>query len=416
MTQYLKYLFPGLLVATACSFFYPSFGLTNVLIVLLSLAWLINGKLKEKLQAFMNNKLALIFCGLPIIYLLSLAWSQNPGAGLSLVEKKLLLILFPLILSTTDVSANLLKKLLVAFVATAIVASIVSTISVGFNYLSSDEAIAVMYFRDEFAVKAGMDIPYFALYLDLAILAVIYLITTTWKDASYGWKLLAFLSAAILVAISLVLSARMPLIALFVLAIAAYGFFIRRYPLYGSISLAVVIIIAGLAFSKLTFIGQRFKEIVDTKWEPPVGIHHNSTNLRIGTYNCSFELLRSNWVTGMGVGDVQPALNECYQTKGYSDVMYLESYNSHSEYLNIWLNIGVVGIGLFLLSLSLPLWRSLRQGNYLYAAFLGLMILSFITECVLERQRGIYLYAFFNSLLAFASPGIKDYKKDEPKA
>jgi O-antigen ligase len=153
--------------------------------------------------------------------------------------------------------------------------------------------------------------------------------------------------------------------------------------------------------SKVESIGGRFKEIFVTAWTPPVGIYHNSTNLRIGVYFCSIPLLKDNWLIGLGTGDVQAALNACYKERGYSDVMYKDQLNTHNEYLNVWLNTGIVGFIVFLATLVIPCRAAYLKHNYFYLSFIILVMIVFLTENVLERQKGIVFYSFFNSLLAF---------------
>jgi O-antigen ligase len=196
---------------------------------------------------------------------------------------------------------------------------------------------------------------------------------------------------------------RTPIISLLFFATLAYGRFWGRNRLIALICLIFSFGVVLYLFSEVPFFKKRFYEIQQTKWVPPLGVHHNSTNLRAGTYYCAASLLKQNWLFGLGTGNVQANLNNCYKSNGFSDVLYLNEYNTHNEYLNVWLNTGFVGFVLFLMSLTIPLLIAIKEGNKLYVAFLILLMLVFLTENILERQKGIIFYAFFNSLFAFNS-------------
>ena len=68
-----------------------------------------------------------------------------------------------------------------------------------------------------------------------------------------------------------------------------------------------------LSITKISFISSRIiTEFQQTELSPPVGKKHNSINIRVGIYQCAFEIASSNFLLGVGFGDVQDELDSCY--------------------------------------------------------------------------------------------------------
>ena len=75
--------------------------------------------------------------------------------------------------------------------------------------------------------------------------------------------------------------------------------------------------------------------------------------------------------------------------------------NSHNQFLQVGVNLGLVGLSLFILTLFFPLFVALRQKNQLYIVFILLFVFSCLTISLLNSQNGTLFYAFFNSLMVF---------------
>src|SRR5690606_5932764 len=118
----------------------------------------------------------------------------------------------------------------------------------------------------------------------------------------------------------------------------------------------------------------RFQELKNTKYEPPVGLHHTSTNIRVGLFICSMEVLKANWVFGTGIGDMHAELNQCYKTNGYSDVLYLQEYNPHNQYLQTLIAMGILGLFSFLALQVLLLRYAFAKTSYVHVAFLVFLL------------------------------------------
>lgn len=140
------------------------------------------------------------------------------------------------------------------------------------------------------------------------------------------------------------------------------------------------------------------------------GAKENLPAVRILKWKCSWDIIKENWIFGVGTGDAQDVLQKKYQDIHFT-VAFEEEYNSHNQFLQTWLGLGILGLFLFLASLFFPLMMAYRQHIYLFIVFITLFSICCFTESFLCRQHGIVFYAFFNSLFAFNS--LKFANKDE---
>lgn len=124
--------------------------------------------------------------------------------------------------------------------------------------------------------------------------------------------------------------------------------------------------------------------------------------IRLSIWKCSLDILKKNWLTGVGTGDEQAALNAAYEKrKFYFATMYNE-YNAHNQYIQEAIAHGVIGLIIFVSCIFLPLITNFRQKiKTVYSIFLISFAFVCLTESMLELSKGIIWYSFFNSLFFF---------------
>ncbi|HEY1193351.1 O-antigen ligase family protein, partial [Flavobacterium sp.] len=101
-------------------------------------------------------------------------------------------------------------------------------------------------------------------------------------------------------------------------------------------------------------------------------------------------------ILGVGPGNIQKKLNDCYSGytyKNYDDYSS-KDYNSHNQYLDIWLKYGIFGLVLFFVFLF---W-GIKNMSLSYGIFLFLIMMSMITENIFDRQVGVVFFTFYNTL------------------
>ena len=148
-------------------------------------------------------------------------------------------------------------------------------------------------------------------------------------------------------------------------------------------------------------IQNRFREIITNTFEKDEKKKvRSSTLVRKKTWSTSLKLVKEKWITGYGTGLSKKVLQEQYKKDGY-DYMYKKNYNSHNQYLQVLLDHGIFGFLILAFFTFGMLYASLKQKEFIYALFLAIMILNFMTESVLETQSGVIFFAFFNTVFFF---------------
>ena len=148
-------------------------------------------------------------------------------------------------------------------------------------------------------------------------------------------------------------------------------------------------------------IQSRFNEIItDTFQKIDQKEGRSSTSTRKKIWSTSFKLIKEKWITGYGTGLSKKVVQEQFKKDGY-DYLIKKNYNSHNQYIQVFIDQGVFGFLLLVFFTFGMLYLSLQQKDFIYALFLVVMILNFMTESILETQSGVIFFAFFNTVFFF---------------
>ncbi|MBN8854815.1 MAG: hypothetical protein BGO55_20070 [Sphingobacteriales bacterium 50-39] len=342
----------------------------------------------------------LLFGGNFIFLALSLLYSSERQQGLAFLVQELPMLLFPFCFFLLDLPDDGKDSLLEKVLLTFWIATLLMTGWVFFNYwrldLLSEFSKASSFntiLRDTAEKVTDKHPEYLSLYLVFALfIAVRQLIRT-----SRTMKLIYGLSIVLFLFLLLLLATRGPILSLLVAAVTVSFLRIRNKAL--KIIVPISLTAALLLLIRFTpAIYSRVLETKNTAFVPPVGLQFNSTNIRAGIYQCSFELIRQHPILGVGAGSDRPMLMACYAQ--FPTEAYQKSYyNTHNQYVNFWLLTGAFSLLLFLGSLVYAIGCNVRTKNYVMIFFCIVMCLSFLSENVLSRQAGVVFYYFFICLM-----------------
>jgi hypothetical protein len=121
---------------------------------------------------------------------------------------------------------------------------------------------------------------------------------------------------------------------------------------------------------------------------------------RFEFWKASIGIIRENWLTGVGTGDMNEAFQQQYQ-KMHSKLAPDQRWRSHNQFLSIIIGFGIFGFLYFLFSILYPPYALGRFSDYFFLIFFIIAILSMIPEDTIESQAGVTFFAFFYSFLLF---------------
>ena len=121
---------------------------------------------------------------------------------------------------------------------------------------------------------------------------------------------------------------------------------------------------------------------------------------RIEFWKASAGIIRDNWLSGVGTGDMNIAFQDQY-LKMHSRLAPDQRWRSHNQFLSILVGFGIFGLAWFLFAILYPPAVLGKFNDYFFLVFFIICMLSMLPEDTIESQSGVTFFAFFYSFLLF---------------
>lgn len=122
---------------------------------------------------------------------------------------------------------------------------------------------------------------------------------------------------------------------------------------------------------------------------------------RLEFWKASRGIIKDNWLTGVGTGDMNEAFQQQYE-KMKSKLSPDQRWRSHNQFLSIFVGFGVFGLLWFLFAILYPPFALGKFKDYFFLVFFIIAMLSMIPEDTIESQLGVTFFALFYSIFLFA--------------
>lgn len=255
------------------------------------------------------------------------------------------------------------------------------------------------YFRTTFEKHVKIHPTYASMFLGISFLFILHFYFKKYAELTIIARIGVILLFIIIILFQALLASRTPFAATFSCALLLSYFQLKRkiiviYLLLGTVATSVLLYLTVPSFAA------RFAEISINNTEVPKEGLGDSFNIRSGILTCSFNLVKEHWLIGIGPGNVQTFLNDCYMNISTS-VYAARDYNTHNQFIGYWAALGILGPLFLLLFIIQPALKGIKNSNYLpltVGLFYGIC---FLTENTLYRQHGIVPFSFFMCLFYF---------------
>lgn len=326
---------------------------------------------------------------------------------LHIVERKESLLLLPLAFAIMAPGfKTLIAGELLYFVVACVISCIAGNADYFYHYFFVNGGLhefSHVRYRIIFESFTGIHPTYMGLYLCFSMCI---LLGADFADTLRG-KIIKYVVIYLLLIFLLSLLAKSPLIALIIIFIH-YGWVRRKELLRYKWTIAGLMGTVAATSYFIPFFRQRLAEIfVLAGGEKGGNVTGNSVSTRKLIWEMDTDLIRHNWLTGIGPGRLLRALEEKYFFFSLSHGYNVGHYDPHNQYFSEWISFGVSGIVLLAAIIVVQFVKAVRQKNYLYLYLLILLSITFFTETFLSRQQGVLFYAVFTSLFFFSIPGLK---------
>lgn len=327
----------------------------------------------------------LVFSSLFLIYFLSILYSEDKMQSFTKIETALSMIVLPLSFflllpdfKITNFFSNVFFKIFI----------ISSSVFCFLFFVSSYKSIGLI--EENRKIISNMPLIgqhpiYASIFLSVSIFFFINLIKK--GNIKYNKVGVLFFSLVLFngVVLFLILSKGVVLSLFFVIFIQIVNIQVFKNFKYGILLITISLLMLLFTYNK------RMNELINVDTYGALNTNL-STSIRLGIYDCSFNIIQSQFFFGYGIGDAQRALNICYSNK--NDILLMHKFNSHNQYLDVFIKTGFFGFLLFLLFIAYNLKCALRTKNNLLLMIVVFYSFVFFTENVLSRQSGVIFFFF----------------------
>lgn len=338
------------------------------------------------------------FLFLFLLYLIGLTYSTNLVYGWKDIGMKVSFAIFPIFFILYDFKIN--GKVIVRIFLMGVFASIMINLFFAIKEwieLSHGIGHNLYYFTGSQFSKI-MHRGYWATYITIGFFFLVITSLESLKEHKKKWIQTALGAFIILIFIYLSASKTAILITSLIGLWILYELYFHLKMKLISIGVILFILIAYVGLSQMNNrLNVRFVEMITATVKPLSEIDVDdpgSTGARRMTWDASLSLIKENFWIGTGTGDIKDELIKRNWKKGYSLVAE-EELNSHNQWLNTQLTIGVLGT-VTLLFIFITNFRIAKKNKFekWRKGVLWILFFSLLTESVLETQVGIMPYGF----------------------
>jgi len=253
---------------------------------------------------------------------------------------------------------------------------------------------------------------YACLYLGVSFLFVFEYFLENFREFTVS-KNIGYASLLIfIIVLQVILASRTPFIGTVISAFILFVIYQKNklYILWAGIGIVVFTV---LLFMLVPSFSARLKEISFENFTLSTSKNADSFNLRTGIYKCSIDIVEENWLTGVGPGNVQAKLDECYG-KISSTVYNERKYDTHNQFLDYWAGMGILAPLSLLFLLLFISYKNLAAKNYIPFCLCILFFASMLTENILIRHHGVVAFAFIMSFYIFTKSHKEELANHKP--
>ncbi len=355
-----------------------------------------------KQELFPDNKALLLFPLYFIIMSFSLIYTENISDGFNLLQRSLSLLFFPIIFLFVKEDASSVKKLF-DFLLLGLIVSFFINLSMALY--------EVFYIIKENITFFDTSLEWVSIVFDAFIEAWHHFITTEFSKSVNP----SYISLYILLVLSYYLKNKLEsktqllvIIVLFVylfllasraayliLAIMSLLLIFNITDKSKKYTMAILFFLGVLVFLNNPHVfdfyanGEDFRKTLETD-------NTAVEQSRLLTWNASFKLIQEAPVLGYGLGDTNEVLIEKYKELNYVH-NFQNRYNAHNQFLQTYLQSGIIGFGV-LVSIFVLLAVRMKRSRNEFSVFLILFI-SLLFESMLVRFNGIVFFSIVIPLL-----------------
>jgi O-antigen ligase len=355
----------------------------------------------------LKNPAVLLFMGFALYfmwYVTGLLYTKDLNNGILLVFRRLSFVIFPFVLiAPGDLIKNKIRFLLKVFTLSTLfyvlfsfgLAIFRSLYIIDGNIIFNPHPIEADYnnyfFGTDFAFSQHPT------YLAMYVLFSFFIAFESFFDKKLKTSnRILWLLAAFTLLISLYfISSRAGILSALILVPLYFLFQFKKINKWWLSVLIMIVVIPLLVFSFMN--NERVKYYFHEKTETSFMSKFMLDN-RIPIWKSSINVIKHNFILGVGSGDASHELRKEYVHEGYSEAYY-NNLNAHNQYLETFLGTGLIGFLILFSVLVFIIYKSIRKRNLSFIMFILTIMIFFLFESTLNRIAGVTFFSLFTFLL-----------------
>lgn len=383
-------------------------NLNSVFIMLLSVAWLLEGNFKEKLKSLSGNIAFFAYAAYFVVLILGIFDADTLSGGWKYLEAEVGLIVLPILLCSVKTERKQLRNIMIMFLVFLTAASLYCLADRTILFFHSRETS--IFFYHSLVEPIHHHAVYFSIFLFVAAIFLLKEMNTVLLGVP-KWTRVIWLFYCVFILI--LLSSKIVL--LFLLAYLAYSVFTDAFRALRNVyKILAVVLLVGIMVTLFEVdnpVKRRFEDILTPNTELlkekfDRATYFNGVEFRLLLWRITYDILKENdaWLMGVGPTKAQDHLDKKYLEldlyAGHDPDRgggYL-IYNCHNQFLQTSLQSGLFGlVTLLFLYISLMI-QAFRTRDQVLIAFMLLLVCFSFVESVIERQYGVLLIAWLPQL------------------
>ncbi len=383
----------------ASVFFLPLWQILSIISwALLIMNWIRNENYRNVFQRLNQLPYLWFLIGFYCLHIIGLIWTTDLKDGLEDLQMKIVILILPIIFCTLEPKSFSLKNISRVIWASCFVASVICLVN-AFNQYAITKNVEVFYYT---FYSFLLHPTYFSMYMNLAVLLVIYELINEYKVASTKLKGLLFFLLIYFILNIILISARTSMAATFlsmpILALLEAGKKSKLKKALVITGISLLILLSG--FYEITRNYDRFPQVSDAiaEFKQNEGkvmpdTYYNSTTIRLTLWQYGFNIYKRNWLIGVGTGDIKEESKAEFKRNKFN---YGKEHcvSPHNQYLHTSIVLGLPGLILLMAVFLIPLIQSFKEKNYLIVVFIFIVMINALTETIL-RASGVLFFSFF---------------------
>ena len=357
--------------------------------ILMLVAGLWQGQVREKAKSFITNKYYVSVLGIFLIYLVTGLYSDNQDYFMQRMRIKLPFLFLPFAFaSVKNIDKETIKQIMYVFIGVTLTGVIWSL-----GHFLLDVDVYIENYSKGQILPTPMHHIRFSIMVALSIAMCIYLMMgkLRFKEKYFVVPVILFLSIYLHI-----LAVRSALMTFYVMIICLVFYQLLKNK-NTKMMIGIIASTAIAMFLSTQYIPTVKKKIGYTKYSLELfkkneNIRELSDSRRLGSIAAGIQIAKEHPIAGIGYGDLMDETNT-YLKNNYPQLVDLELL-PHNQYVLTLTTAGIIGLILFLLCTIYPIFYLQGYKDFLFVTSQLMLFASFMVEHTIESQIGVSLYIF----------------------